>query len=200
MKAAIFFQKYNKRLLISVIKKLYTTFFLRTNKQRIEFLRDSGAKIGKNVTIQNIHMLGTEPYLIEIGDNTFFSGKNTLILTHDGAVGRTFFMGLTEKTYDYFGKVKIGSNCFIGINSIITKHVTIGDNCIIGAGAVVTKSIPSNSVAVGCPAKVIGRVDDFVLKNKERFDDTVGWNFYEKRKYIEANMSKYESWRIEREV
>ena len=33
--------------------------------------------------------------------------------------------------------------------------VTIGDNVVIGAGSVVVKDIPSNSVAVGNPCKVI---------------------------------------------
>jgi maltose O-acetyltransferase len=33
--------------------------------------------------------------------------------------------------------------------------VHIGDECIIGAGSVVTKDIPSHSIAVGSPARVI---------------------------------------------
>lgn len=33
--------------------------------------------------------------------------------------------------------------------------VTIGDNVVIGAGSVVNKDIPSKSVAVGNPCKVI---------------------------------------------
>ena len=50
---------------------------------------------------------------------------------------------------------KIGRNCFIGVRSLILPGVTIGDECCIGAGSVVTKDIPSNSVAVGCPARVV---------------------------------------------
>lgn len=38
--------------------------------------------------------------------------------------------------------------------------MVIGDNVIIGAGSVVTRDIPSGSVAVGCPAKVVGRFED----------------------------------------
>lgn len=37
-------------------------------------------------------------------------------------------------------------------------NIQIGDNVNIGAGSVVTKSIPSNSIAVGIPAKVIKSV------------------------------------------
>ena len=33
--------------------------------------------------------------------------------------------------------------------------VTIGDNVVIGAGSVVTKDIPSNSVALGNPCRVV---------------------------------------------
>ena len=49
----------------------------------------------------------------------------------------------------------IGNNCFIGVRSLICPGVKIGDECVIGAGSVVTKDIPSNSMAVGVPAKVI---------------------------------------------
>ena len=39
--------------------------------------------------------------------------------------------------------------------------ITIGDNCIIGAGAVVVKDVPSNSIVVGNPGRVIGnRIPD----------------------------------------
>ena len=39
-----------------------------------------------------------------------------------------------------------------------TSWVTIGDNVVIGAGSVVNKDIPSNSVAVGNPCKVIKEI------------------------------------------
>lgn len=49
----------------------------------------------------------------------------------------------------------IGNNVWIGANSTILPEVKIGDNVIIGANSVVTKNIPSNSIAVGNPCKVI---------------------------------------------
>jgi maltose O-acetyltransferase len=33
--------------------------------------------------------------------------------------------------------------------------VTIGDNVVVGSGSIVTKDIPSNSIAVGNPARII---------------------------------------------
>lgn len=38
--------------------------------------------------------------------------------------------------------------------------VTFGDNCVIGAGSVVVKDIPSNSVAVGNPCKVVKTISE----------------------------------------
>lgn len=51
--------------------------------------------------------------------------------------------------------VRIGSNVFIGANSIVLKGVTIGDGAVVAAGSVVVKDVPANSLAGGNPAKVI---------------------------------------------
>lgn len=51
----------------------------------------------------------------------------------------------------------IGNNVDIGANVCIIGDVTIGDNVSIGAGAVVIRDIPSNSVAVGNPARILGQ-------------------------------------------
>lgn len=54
-----------------------------------------------------------------------------------------------------YGDVNIGSDCWVGANVFINQGVTIGDNVVIGANSVVSKDIPSNSIAVGAPIKVI---------------------------------------------
>lgn len=60
----------------------------------------------------------------------------------------------------------IGSNTLIGIGAVVLNGAKIGEWCIIGAGAVVTEgaTIPSGSIALGVPAKVIRTVTD---KDKE---------------------------------
>lgn len=50
--------------------------------------------------------------------------------------------------------VEIGAGSWIGENACILG-CKIGKNCIIGSNAVVTKDIPDFSIAVGVPAKVI---------------------------------------------
>jgi putative colanic acid biosynthesis acetyltransferase WcaB len=49
----------------------------------------------------------------------------------------------------------IGDNVDVGANVVIIGPISIGKNCTIGAGSVLTKNIPSNSVVVGNPARII---------------------------------------------
>jgi len=66
----------------------------------------------------------------------------------------------------------IGDNVYIGPNVCVVENVKIGDNVTIGAGAIVTHDIPSNSIAVGNPAKVISTENhtDFI-KNPYILDE-----------------------------
>jgi len=60
----------------------------------------------------------------------------------------------------------IGNRVLVGMGSIIMDDATVGDECIIGAGAVVTPGtkIPSRSMVLGVPAKVVrGLTDDEVV-------------------------------------
>ena len=54
--------------------------------------------------------------------------------------------------------ITVGNSVWFGGGVKVLPGVTIGDNCVIGAGSVVVKDIPSNSVAVGNPAKVIRKL------------------------------------------
>ena len=54
-------------------------------------------------------------------------------------------------------KTRIKRFVSIGAGSTINPGVTVGENALIGSGSVVTKDIPSNAVAVGNPARVVGQ-------------------------------------------
>ena len=62
----------------------------------------------------------------------------------------------------------IGRNCLIGMNAVIMDNAEIGDECIVGALALVKTGdiIPSRSVVVGNPAKIIKTVSDEMLSWK----------------------------------
>jgi acetyltransferase-like isoleucine patch superfamily enzyme len=93
---------------------------------------------------------------LEIGSKVSIS-SGVHIYTHDSTEYRQHDLvkDLIEGTHIKRAPVKIGSNVQIGANSIIAPGVTIGDNVIIGALSFVNKDIPSNSIAVGTPCKVI---------------------------------------------
>ena len=134
----------------------------------INLLRYKGVRIGEHVNFRSpatdcIDV--TRPYMIEIGNNVDLNIKLT-ILTHD--FGTYIFRNLYKDFVNSSGKVKIGNNVVIGQNVTILKNVTIGDNCLIGAGSIVSKSIPSNSVAVGSPARVICSIEEYYRKRKEK--------------------------------
>lgn len=81
------------------------------------------------------------PKGIHIGDRTWVL-NGAFVMAHDHC------RALKTDTY-------IGHDCVIGINAIIMPGVHIDDEVVIGSGAIVTKDVPSNSVAVGNPAKVV---------------------------------------------
>ncbi|MBR0403975.1 MAG: acyltransferase [Eggerthellaceae bacterium] len=54
--------------------------------------------------------------------------------------------------------VSIGSNVFIGAQSVITCGVTIGDHVLVCANSTVTGDVASNSIVAGSPARTIGEV------------------------------------------
>jgi maltose O-acetyltransferase len=51
--------------------------------------------------------------------------------------------------------VCIGDNVWIGGGTLVLPGVTIGDNVTIGAGSIVTADVPSDSLALGQPCRVI---------------------------------------------
>ena len=112
-------------------------------------------------------------YLITIGDDVTIS--SAMVLAHDGST--KIWLGKSK-----VGHVTIGNRVFIGGGSLILPNVTIGDDVVIGAGSVVNRDIPSNSVAVGNPARVISTLDDYIQKNKKMMESCPIWETYWKNK------------------
>jgi acetyltransferase EpsM len=62
------------------------------------------------------------------------------------------------------GNVSIEEGAHIGAAATIIPGVTIGKWSVIGAGSTVIKDIPSDSKAVGSPARIIKKVFEVVMK------------------------------------
>ena len=53
------------------------------------------------------------------------------------------------------GTVSVGSLAFLGLGTKVIPNITIGAKTTTGAGAVVVRDLPSESLAVGIPARVV---------------------------------------------
>ena len=54
--------------------------------------------------------------------------------------------------------VRIGNECWIGMNAVILPGVILGPHTVVGAGAVVTKSFADgHCVLAGVPARVVSK-------------------------------------------
>ena len=92
---------------------------------------------------------------VEIGSGCIFRAPKTTII---------------DMTRPYL--ISIGNNVDMNVNfgadCMVLKGVTIGDNCIIGAGSIVSKSIPSNSVALGNPCRVVCSLEEYYQKRLKK--------------------------------
>lgn len=148
----------------------------------VKYARFVGVKLGANPII-NTKYFGSEPYLIEIGDNIRTS-INVYFLNHDGAVHVLRNLYKEFEQADLFRKIIIGNNVYIGINVTILSGTKVGDDVIIGAGSLVRGELKSNSVYAGVPVKYICSIDDFKEKNSHLFINTLSTEQVKKEKII----------------
>ena len=115
--------------------------------------------IGKNTWIGPYTILDGSGGKLSIGDFCSIS-SGVQIYTHN-----TVKWALTGGKSEYEKKsVRIGDNCYVGPNSIISMGVSIGKCSVIGSLSFVNSKIPPYSIAFGSPAKIVGKV---IVKEKK---------------------------------
>lgn len=130
-----------------------------------EKLISMGMKVGKNfVCLNGVILDPSHCWLIEIGNNVTLAPR-VHILCHDASTKQ--FLNYTK-----IGRVAIGDNVFIGAESVVLPGVSIGDNVIIGANSTVTHDVPSNTVFVGSPARMLCTLNEYLEKEKERMQES----------------------------
>mgnify|MGYP001825183648 FL=1 len=133
-----------------------------------------GIELGKGVSINDAVVINANRGRVTLGDRSWL-GPFCLIYGNGGvAIGRNVLVAghSSINTVSHSAErcdipvndqpvvidpVVIEDDVWIGLNAVVLQGVTIGHGSIVGAGAVVTKSIPPWSIAVGVPARVIGR-------------------------------------------
>ena len=94
---------------------------------------------------------------VEIGDDVFTGHHVYITDANHGYEDTTVAIG---KQFAAARPVKIGAGSWLGHGTVVLPGSTIGEHSAVGAGSVVTGDLPSFSVAVGNPARVIRRYID----------------------------------------
>lgn len=97
---------------------------------------------------------------VKIGDNVMFGPRVCIY-----AAGHPLDPEIRAGGLEFGRPVTIGSNVWIGGNTVINPGVTIGNNVVIGSGSVVTKDIPDNVIAVGNPCRVLRSITEDDKRN-----------------------------------
>lgn len=167
-------------MIIRALRLVRDEYCLR--RDPIAYARNLGVTVGERCRFLGLRRttFGSEPYLVSIGDHvTITSGVS--FVTHDGGV---WVLRERMPDIDVFAPIKVGSNVFIGICSVVLPGVTIGDDCVIGAGSVVSKSIPSGTVAAGVPAREIRKVDEYAQRVQASAVHVRSMSAESKRKFL----------------
>jgi len=109
-------------------------------------------RIGNRVGLNGTAI--TSKKRVRIGDGTMIA-PNVIIVDSDFHAQWPPDARFISSTQDADREVVIGTNVWIGMNTVILKGSTIGDNSIIGACSLVGGDIPANVVAGGNPARVL---------------------------------------------
>lgn len=111
---------------------------------------EEGANINSYSRIEAMNFVRIESDVL-IGPNVYISDRNHSYKDVNTPIKKQGYYSYSS------GGVQIGSETWIGIHTAIIGNVTIGKHCVIGANCVITHDIPSYSVVVGNPGKIIKR-------------------------------------------
>ena len=128
----------------------------------------SGARIGENCSLgQNVNVSNN----VTIGNDCKIQNNVSLyegVELEDGVFcgpSCVFTNDLTPrarypKGRENYKKTRVKEGASIGANATIVCGHEVGKYAMVAAGAVVTKDVPDYALVAGCPAVIIGKVDE----------------------------------------
>lgn len=114
-------------------------------------MRHHGFRLGINI-----------PYQTEIGPGFYISHFTGVFVNSRCTIGKNcnlsqgVTLGLANRG-PRKGVPTLGNNVYLGPGAKVVGAVHIGDDVAVGANAVVTRDVPTGSVVVGIPARVISQ-------------------------------------------
>ncbi len=124
------------------------------------FIADSAELIGKveigeNTSVWYNCVLRGDENSIRIGKHTNIQDGTVIHISKEYSTDIGDYVTVGHKAIVH--ACRIGDNVLVGMGAIILDGAEIEDNVLIGAGSIVTpgKIIPSGSLVLGSPAKVV---------------------------------------------
>lgn len=97
-------------------------------------------KIGEGLCLTHAYNITVSPYAV-LGRNVNFNKGATIGIARGKKPGAPI----------------LGDNVFVGINSTVIGGISIGDDVLIAPNTLVNIDIPSHSIVIGNPCKVIAK-------------------------------------------
>ncbi|SRR5258708_23397407 len=140
-----------------------------------EIIMQSGtckATFGVNVHFRKYcNIICSNQGALIIGDNVFFNNYCSINCLKKITIGNDSIFGEGVRLYDHnhlfngkdlirlqgyrYGEISIGSNCWIGSNTIILPDVSIGNNVVVGANNLINKPVPDNTIVKAKSEQII---------------------------------------------
>lgn len=100
------------------------------------------------------------PVNTQIGEGFYIGHSGRIIINSKAVLGKNINIatGVTigqENRGKRKGVPTIGDNCWIGTNAVIVGNITIGNDVLIAPLSFVNFDVPSHSIVIGNPAKII---------------------------------------------
>lgn len=129
------------------------------------FIADSAeiigdVSIGEYTSIWYNCVLRGDENSIKIGNHTNIQDGTVIHISRDYGTEIGDYVTVGHKAIIH--ACKIGNNVLVGMGAIILDGAEVEDNVLIGAGSIVTtgKKIPSGSLVLGSPARVVRSLTD----------------------------------------
>lgn len=147
-------------LIKKICRRVFHSIYANLNHEKYARYIGVNTKGEFHIYGNPLHMFGTEPWCITLGENVHIT-NGVLFVTHDGG---TLLFRKYVNDLEITKPIVIGNDVYVGVRSIILPGVTVGNKVIIAAGSVVTKDVPDNSVVGGVPARIIKTADEYFEK------------------------------------
>ncbi len=139
-----------------IMPRLHATVFVEESARII-----GDVTIGAHTSIWFNAVVRGDVNYIRIGERTNVQDNSVLHVTKDVyplLVGSDVTIGHSVVLHG----CTVRDRCLIGMGAVVLDDAEIGEDSIVGAGAVVVESmkVPSRSLVVGVPAKVVRTLND----------------------------------------